>query len=233
MYRTAKSAPPCPRNPFQYSSWIIYQNCQTNIQFLRASVMVSVMQWPGRHTANQLIAYDADFLRIGPRPINFQLRAVPPWLVGIFSRCCSVTVISRGDISQVKFTRRKSPFDRQTCARRPDKACRDSHSPYKRAVWLAIRFLVGALHDGLHGNNRSGADVKRRFRERWMQRDLVLAQLYFRAWNVPIAQQMNVLCVNLFCDDGRDEKITAEEEFVVLAVEPLRIGIFEKDRLHE
>src|SRR5580700_11520382 len=51
---------------------------------------------------------------------------------------------------------------------------------------------------------------------------------------VPIARrQMNVLCVNLFGNDRRDKEITTEEELVVLAIEILSIGIFEKDWLHQ
>src|SRR5271157_1200601 len=51
---------------------------------------------------------------------------------------------------------------------------------------------------------------------------------------IPIARrQMNVLRVDLFRDDGRDEEILAKEEFVVLSIQGLLIGILKKKRLHQ
>src|ERR1700722_3219459 len=59
--------------------------------------------------------------------------------------------------------------------------------------------------------------------------------MYFRGPEVvPIAgRQMNVLGVNLFRNNRSDEEIAAEEELVVLAVELLGSGIFEKNWLHQ
>src|SRR5580692_6642917 len=51
---------------------------------------------------------------------------------------------------------------------------------------------------------------------------------------VPIARrQMNVLRVDLFRDDRRDEEIATKEELVVFAIEGLLIGILKKERLHQ
>src|ERR1700680_4069883 len=75
-----KPASPCPRNPFLFFYSIEESEDQTNIPVLESvgngerDAMRLSIETP---IVNQLIA-DASFLRLGPRSIDFQLRAVPP-----------------------------------------------------------------------------------------------------------------------------------------------------------
>src|SRR5580704_81415 len=51
---------------------------------------------------------------------------------------------------------------------------------------------------------------------------------------VPIARRkVNVLSVDPFRNDRRDEKIPAEKELMILTIKALRIGILKKERLHQ
>src|SRR6476646_5009237 len=64
---------------------------------------------------------------------------------------------------------------------------------------------------------------------------MVLARRYFRSPEiVPIARRkMNILCVDFFRDDGRNEEIPAEQKRVIVAVVILSSGVLEKDWLHQ
>ena len=99
----------------------------------------------------------------------------------------------------------------------------------------AVGSFTSVLHDRLHRENRSGANVKRQLIEARAQLNfLVMRVLDTSPKVVPIAWgKADVFGVHHFCRDWGDKKIAAEEKITIVAVKLLRLRIFEKQRSHQ
>src|SRR5437763_13960660 len=93
----------------------------------------------------------------------------------------------------------------------------------------AIGSFAGLLNDGLHGQDRSGANVKRHLIEAGAQLDLFFVGVSDASSKViPIARgKADVFCVHHFCRDWGDKKIATEENITIVAVKLLRLRVFE------
>ena len=99
----------------------------------------------------------------------------------------------------------------------------------------AIGSFAGVLNDGLHGQDRSGANVKRHLIEAGAQLDLFFVGVPDASPKViPIARgKADVFRVHHFCRDWGDKKIATEEKITIVAVKLLRLRIFEEKRPHQ